>query len=142
MANFSFEVESLAALESVAEQILAATGGRRKFVLKGKMGAGKTTLVSMLCEKLGSIDQAASPTYALINKYKTKQDFDIYHVDLYRIDKLDDNMYAEMEEMLFDNSYIFIEWADIIMNFLPSNHVVIEVLAITHEHRQINLYFI
>jgi tRNA threonylcarbamoyladenosine biosynthesis protein TsaE len=142
MIHFSFEVKNLAALETVAEQILAATAGRRKFVLKGDMGAGKTTLVSMLCKKLGSIDQAASPTYALINKYKTNTNFDIYHVDLYRIDKLDDNMYAEMEEMLFDSSYIFIEWADIIMNFLPHDHVTIEVLAINDGPRQINLYFI
>lgn len=142
MPNYTFFADNLDQLQQLPAQILAAAEPRRKFILHGQMGAGKTTLVSAICRFLGAVDTPASPTYALVHKYKTHSQSFIYHVDLYRLDRLDDNMYAELEEMLYDDSYCFIEWADILLNFLPPNHVVIKVAQLPDERRQIDLHFV
>ena len=64
------EIDSLSELGSVAEEILSALGERRVVLLRGGMGAGKTTLVSRIAAKLGAEDTVTSPTFALVNEYE------------------------------------------------------------------------
>ena len=105
------------------------------------MGAGKTTLVAAICRELGSVDTPASPTYAIVHTYQSATALAIHHVDLYRVPRLDDNTYAELEGLLYDNCYTFIEWADILLNFLPADHVIIKVAAMPVEARHIEISF-
>jgi tRNA threonylcarbamoyladenosine biosynthesis protein TsaE len=52
----------------------------------GSMGMGKTTLIKALCKQLNVVDTVSSPTFSLINEYKTKDDKSIYHFDCYRLE--------------------------------------------------------
>jgi tRNA threonylcarbamoyladenosine biosynthesis protein TsaE len=141
MKEYIFTAHGLGDIAKIAAQIIEIAGARRKFVLQGEMGAGKTTLVAEICRQLGSIDTPASPTYAIVHTYQTDKNTAIHHVDLYRVPKLDENTYAELEGLLYDNFYSFIEWADILLNFLPPDHVVLEVATMADDTRRIAMRF-
>ena len=108
------------------------------FLLKGNLGAGKTTLVQKLCDMIGTEDVVTSPTFALINPYMTKKG-PIYHMDMYRIEKMEEAIDFGIEEYLWENQYCFIEWPDKIEPILPEKYVVIRMQIIGDETREIKI---
>jgi tRNA threonylcarbamoyladenosine biosynthesis protein TsaE len=81
-------------------------------LLKGNLGAGKTTFTQFLLKKLGSTDEVSSPTYAIVNEYHAPQGT-IFHFDLYRLKSIDEVYDIGIEEYL-DNAYLcIIEWPEI-----------------------------
>jgi tRNA threonylcarbamoyladenosine biosynthesis protein TsaE len=115
-------------IEEVARKIVA----KLSFpicTLSGDLGAGKTTLLKAICKELGVIDEVNSPTYSIVNEYKTQGNETIYHFDLYRI-KSEIELYdLGFEEYLNSKSKCFIEWPKIAKEFLPHHYH-----AITIEH--------
>ena len=82
------------------------------FLLKGNLGAGKTTFTQFLLKKLGSNDEVSSPTYAIVNEYHSPKG-KIFHFDLYRMKNIDEVYDIGMEEYL-DNAFLcIIEWPEI-----------------------------
>lgn len=81
-------------------------------LLKGNLGAGKTTFTQFLLKNLGSTDEVSSPTYALVNEYHSPKG-NIFHFDLYRLNSVDEVYDIGIEEYL-DNCYLcIIEWPEI-----------------------------
>ena len=126
------EIKSnLADLESTAAAIWAAGKSYAVWSFDGEMGAGKTTLISAICQYLKVQDAVSSPTYAIINEYqfdeegKTKT---IYHQDWYRLKNETEAYEAGIAETLYQqDSYAFIEWASQAISLLnkPYFHVKI-----------------
>ncbi len=142
MKTAIFFAHSLADLPALAADILATVGAaRRKFILAGEMGAGKTTLTAALCRLLGVVDTPASPTYALVHSYARNTGEAIHHIDLYRVTQLDEALYADLEAYIFDENYCFIEWADILLNFLPADRVEILLSLQADETRRIEVRY-
>ena len=92
--------------------------------LKGPLGAGKTTFVRAAMEYLGSEDLVASPSFALINVYRTPE-FPVAHFDLYRLEGEDDLETIGSDEFLDGNHLIFVEWPDKGAGFFPAPDRVI-----------------
>jgi tRNA threonylcarbamoyladenosine biosynthesis protein TsaE len=89
-------------------------------LLNGDLGAGKTHLTQGICYGMG-LDEASyirSPTFTLINEYQGK--LPIYHIDLYRIDSLEEIFSLGLEEILFNQGITIIEWAEKLRS--PKNH--------------------
>ena len=89
-------------------------------LLNGDLGAGKTHLTQGICYGVG-LDEGSyirSPTFTLINEYKGK--LPIYHIDLYRIDNLEEIYFLGLEEILFNQGITIIEWAEKLRS--PKNH--------------------
>lgn len=85
-------------------------------LLKGEMGAGKTTLTKTIVKMLGSDDYVTSPTFAIMNVYKAN-DMVIYHFDLYRLTKSIDIDTLGLDDYLYDSGAIsLIEWPEAIEN--------------------------
>ncbi len=81
-------------------------------LLKGNLGAGKTTFTQFLLKKLGSTDEVSSPTYSIVNEYNTPQG-KVYHFDLYRLKNIDEVYDIGIEEYL-DNAFLcIIEWPEV-----------------------------
>ena len=81
-------------------------------LLKGNLGAGKTTFSQFLLKELGSSDEISSPTYSIVNEYDTPKG-KIFHFDLYRLKSVEEAYDFGIEEYL-DNGYLsIIEWPEI-----------------------------
>ena len=83
-------IDSLGELPKAAEAVITASGGRGVVAFFGAMGAGKTTLIREICTQLGVADNVTSPTFALVNHYRSGRGDNIFHFDFYRIEKLDE----------------------------------------------------
>ena len=103
------------------------------------MGAGKTTLIKALCETIGVRDSVSSPTFSLVNTYKTLQDQLLFHFDFYRLNSIDEAFDIGIEEYLDSGHRCLIEWPDMIRTLLPAsvNEIKIEILG--QESRKLTL---
>jgi len=114
-------------LNSIAEQLLKAHNEARIFAFYGKMGAGKTTFIKSICEQLKVIDTAISPSFGIINEYKTSSELPAYHFDFYRIKSVTEFLDLGCEEYFYSGAFCFIEWPEKIVDFLPSNSIAVTI---------------
>ena len=126
-------------LSSASKELLKAAGNHRIFAFYGAMGSGKTTIIKSLCKTLGAIDVATSPTFTIVNEYKTKEGASIYHFDFYRIKKIEEVFDFGVEEYFAGESYCFLEWAELAEDALPSNIVKIQISVANDEQRILNI---
>ena len=91
-------------------------------LISGEMGAGKTTLIKQILIGLNVIDNISSPTFSLINEYTTKSKDLVYHMDLYRINKIEELEEIGFFEYLESGNLCFIEWGDIIEDIIGVNY--------------------
>ena len=104
--------------------------------IDGPMGAGKTTLISSICKSLGVEEPISSPTFSLVNTYKSRDGI-IYHFDFYRIQNAHEALDIGLEEYLESGNLCFIEWAEKITPLLPLNYDHYKLEVIDKEHRKI-----
>ncbi|MDX1277205.1 tRNA (adenosine(37)-N6)-threonylcarbamoyltransferase complex ATPase subunit type 1 TsaE [Oceanihabitans sediminis] len=124
-------------LDEIADLLLEKSNSRI-LLFHGEMGVGKTTLIKTLVSKLGSSDEVQSPTYSLVNEYKTK-DASIYHFDLYRVNDSEELYNFGFEEYLFENHWVFIEWPEIASEFLTDGVTEIHLELEENNSRKINI---
>lgn len=111
---------TLDTIDKVAEKILD-TATAKIFLFHAQMGAGKTTLIKELCNQLGVQDSISSPTYSLVNEYEGLHS-KIYHFDLYRLKNENEIIDSGLDDYLYHNAFVFIEWPEKIKSFLPDNY--------------------
>ena len=95
---------------------------QKVILISGEMGAGKTTLIKQILVDLNVIDNVSSPTFSIINEYKTKTEDLIYHMDLYRIDKIEELDGLGFFEYLESGNLCLIEWGEKIENTIGDNY--------------------
>ena len=107
----TFHIEKIEDWQKVVDEILPNLQ-HNILLLKGNLGAGKTTFSQFLLKKLGSSDEVSSPTYAIVNEYNSPKGKD-FHFDLYRLKKIEEAYDFGIEEYL-DNAFLcIIEWPEI-----------------------------
>lgn len=123
---------SLSEIETVATNLLPHLTSKVVLV-NGEMGAGKTTMIKSLCKALNSTDLVSSPTFSLINEYRTASNEPLYHFDCYRIESEEEAYDFGAEEYLHSGHLCFIEWSEKIASLLPedSNSLMIEKIDAT-----------
>ncbi|HSM46650.1 MAG TPA: tRNA (adenosine(37)-N6)-threonylcarbamoyltransferase complex ATPase subunit type 1 TsaE [Draconibacterium sp.] len=124
---FSEKAKHIKDLNSIAKRLIDEFSGERIFAFYGKMGAGKTTFIQSVCKALGSGDTVTSPTFALINEYKTGDRQSVFHFDFYRIKNLEEVFDLGYEDYLYSGSYCLIEWPELIEPLLPENIIKVKI---------------
>lgn len=117
------EIRKLAALQSAARQFINQMGDRKVFAFYGSMGAGKTTFIKAICKELGVNETVGSPTFAIINEYKSGEGNPIFHFDFYRIHKLEEVFDFGYEDYLYSGHICLIEWPELVEQILPEDTV-------------------
>ncbi len=126
---------SITELPAVAAKLLEHVGPVPSVVLlKGDLGAGKTTLVQSLCKSLGTSDIATSPTFSLINEYPLDSGV-IYHIDLYRLGTIEEALNIGLEEYLYSGNWCFIEWPQLIMPILDEPYWTVDISVVRDSER-------
>jgi len=91
----------------------------------GGLGVGKTYFIKGICRGLGVKDNVLSPSFTIINEYTG--DLKIYHIDFYRIEKVNELREIGIEEYLYNSGICLIEWADKVESLLPQNKIDIKI---------------
>jgi len=126
-------------LNAAAKKLLKQSGENRIFAFYGSMGAGKTTIIKAICQTLGAIDIVSSPTFTLVNEYKTSSGESLYHIDFYRIRKQEEVFDFGIEEYLTGESYCFMEWPELIEEILPEETVKVRISVDNNEQRILSI---
>ncbi|MBP5646302.1 MAG: tRNA (adenosine(37)-N6)-threonylcarbamoyltransferase complex ATPase subunit type 1 TsaE [Bacteroidaceae bacterium] len=127
-------------IEDAAREFIGRMGDDTVFAFYGKMGAGKTTFIKALCKLLGVEDEVNSPTFAIINEYRSQTTAElIYHFDFYRIKKLEEVYDLGYEDYFYSGALCFIEWPELIEELLPSDARKITITENSDGSRTIEL---
>jgi tRNA threonylcarbamoyladenosine biosynthesis protein TsaE len=100
---------------------------RDAVILTGELGAGKTTLVQGIARGLGVTDHVVSPTFTLVREYHGR--LEVAHVDVYRLERIQDVMDLGLEELGDGEAVLLVEWGDAVEEILPADHVTIELIG-------------
>ena len=106
-------------------------------LLIGNLGAGKTTLAKGITEGLGVAErnEITSPTFPLIHEYGDATR--VYHVDLYRLDTLEEVRSLGLEEIFEKRAIVLLEWAERFPQILPAHRTEIRIIRDSEEFRTI-----
>lgn len=122
------KIDSLDHIHEAARTFINHMGDHTVFAMYGKMGAGKTTFTKAICEELGVEDVINSPTFAIVNEYRSETTGElIYHFDFYRIKKLEEVYDMGYEDYFYSGALCFIEWPELIEELLPEDAVKVTI---------------
>lgn len=128
---------SLDEIQDTASKLLAEATAYKVFAFHGDMGAGKTTFIHALCEAMNITDVVTSPTFSIINQYKTKQDQTVYHMDLYRIKDENEAINAGVEDCLYSGNTCLVEWPGKAPGIFPDNTLHVYITSIDDNTRKL-----
>lgn len=133
------EIKSLEEINDAAIQFIRAMDDNTVFAFRGGMGAGKTTFIKAICENLGVSDVINSPTFAIVNEYRSDSGELIYHFDFYRINKIEEVFDFGYEDYFYSGSLCFIEWPELVEDLLPADTVNVKIEVLPDNSRKIEI---
>lgn len=106
--------------------------------MSGTLAAGKTTITKGIAKSLGVNDTITSPTFCLISEYEGTK-MPLYHMDVYRLDSVEDFINLGVDDMLFGEGVCIIEWSEKIKSELPKNTIWMNIMPEDDGSRIISL---
>lgn len=107
------------------------------FLLVGSLGTGKTCLTQGIAWGLGIEGYATSPSFVVINQYWGR--LSLYHIDLYRLDRIEEVIELGLEDYLYRGGVCVVEWAEKALAVLPTEHLLVEISFLSDTSRSITL---
>ena len=132
------KIYTLLEVDQIAREIIELISGK-VVLFYGQMGVGKTTLIKEICKSLHTEDIISSPTFSLVNEYRTQNDEPIYHFDFYRIESEEEALDIGVEDYFYSGDWCLIEWPNNIQNLLPLDAVEIHLSHAAEGKRSIQL---
>ena len=121
-------IKSPETIRESAKAFVEAMGDSTIIAFYGSMGAGKTTFNKAICEELGVEDIITSPTFAIVNEYRSATSGElIYHFDFYRIKKQEEVYDMGYEDYIESGAVCFMEWPELIEELLPEDVVKVSI---------------
>ena len=132
-------IKDLGDLDRAAGEFLEAIGDNRIIALYAPMGAGKTTFTTALCRRLGvNEDAVSSPTFAIVNEYRTGNGEPMYHFDFYRITKTSEALDIGFYDYIDSGCLCIMEWPENIEDILPEETLVVKIEVNPDESRTLS----
>ncbi len=123
-------IKDLSDIDRAAGEFREAIGDNRIIAFYAPMGAGKTTFTTALCRRLGVREDAvSSPTFAIVNEYRTGDGEPMYHFDFYRVSKVSEALDIGFYDYIDSGSLCVIEWPENIEELLPEETLKVSITA-------------
>ncbi|MCQ2182325.1 MAG: tRNA (adenosine(37)-N6)-threonylcarbamoyltransferase complex ATPase subunit type 1 TsaE [Bacteroidales bacterium] len=123
-------IKDLQSLDSAAREFLDLTKGHRLIAFYAPMGAGKTTFTTALCRVLGvNSDAVSSPTFAIVNEYRTSGGESVYHFDFYRLKGPSEALDIGLYDYLDSGSLCLMEWPENIEAIIPEETLKVKIMV-------------
>jgi len=132
----NFKLEEI---KNAAEKLVNTAAGHKVLAFHGEMGAGKTTFIHALCEVMGVTDAISSPTFSIINQYKTAKGETVYHMDLYRIKDEAEAINAGVEDCLYSGHTCLVEWPEKTPGIFPDDTLHIAITYVDDNTRKLKI---
>jgi tRNA threonylcarbamoyladenosine biosynthesis protein TsaE len=116
---------------AVGEAVASLLREGDAIALTGELGAGKTTFVRGAARALGFDGAVASPTFTLVREYQGR--LRVYHVDVYRLERVQDVLDLGVDEMVAEGGVLLVEWGDAVEGLLPDDHLLVEITLVSGE---------
>ncbi len=133
--DFAYQLKDI---RQAANKTLEYSKGKKVWAIHGEMSAGKTTFIHALCENSGVTSAIGSPTYSIINEYKSDAGI-IYHMDWFRLKDEEEALQAGVEDCMLSGNLCLIEWPEKAISLLPDDCFHIAIKIIDEDTRRIHL---
>lgn len=132
-------MKNLSEIDAAARRFLEETKGRNLIAFYAPMGAGKTTFTTAVCRALGVRgDAVSSPTFAIVNEYRTADGGSVFHFDFYRITKIPEALDIGLYDYLDSGELCLMEWPENIGEILPDETLKVSITVLPDESRVIS----
>lgn len=136
--NHEIKISSLSEIDAAAKEFLSQTAGHNLIAFYAPMGAGKTTFTTAICRELGVDDDAvSSPTFAIVNEYRTSKGESVFHFDFYRIEKESEALDIGLYDYLDSGCLCLMEWPENIQDLLPEETLKVTISVLDDGTRQL-----
>jgi len=126
--NYQIVIAGLEDLDRAAREFLEAIGDAALVAFYAPMGAGKTTFTTAICKALGVQEDAiSSPTFAIVNEYRSSAGQPIYHFDFYRIERPEEALDIGLYDYLDSGDLCLMEWPENIEALLPEETLRVHI---------------
>jgi len=126
---------NLQEIDDAAKKFILLFNDKKIFAFSGEMGAGKTTFIHAACRQMGVTEKMSSPTYPIINQYKTEDNTTIFHIDLFRLKDIEEIIQTGVEECINSGECCFIEWPEKIPSLIPAERVEVSITPENQTYR-------
>ena len=121
-------IKDLSDIDRAAEEFIKEIGDHRLIAFYAPMGAGKTTFTTAICRRLGvDEDAVSSPTFAIINEYRTGEGESMFHFDFYRINRIEEAYDIGLFDYLDSGCLCIMEWPENIEDLLPEETLRVSI---------------
>lgn len=126
-SDLRFETHSEEETSDVGRQLASLLPARATVLLIGNLGAGKTTLAKGILagRRTAEPEEVASPTFTLIHEYGNP--VSVYHIDLYRLDVVEEVRRLGLEDLFEADALVLIEWGERFPELLPENRIEVKL---------------
>jgi|YNPMSStandDraft_1061717.scaffolds.fasta_scaffold19872_3 tRNA threonylcarbamoyladenosine biosynthesis protein TsaE len=133
MKNTTYIIKEKEDWENLALYVHKQFSEKRIFLLKGNLGAGKTTFVQAFGKLVDVVEHITSPTFGIMNEYHFADQL-MYHLDLYRIKDLRELKDIGIEDILYSKNYCFVEWPELIVEIIKQDKTLVEKTLVADIH--------
>lgn len=129
-------ISTLADIDRAATEFISIIGTGRIIAFYAPMGAGKTTFTAAICRALGvNGETVSSPTFAIVNEYRTAAGESIYHFDFYRLTKPSEALDIGFYDYIDSGSTCILEWPENIEEIIPEEALRVKIEVMPDESR-------
>lgn len=131
-------IKDLESIDAAAAEFLRQTEGKNLIAFHAPMGAGKTTFTTALCRCLGvEEDAVSSPTFAIVNEYRTRTGEPLFHFDFYRISSIAEALDIGFYDYIDSGFLCLMEWPENVEEILPEETLHVRIKVNPDESRTI-----
>jgi len=138
----TIDCSQISQLPEAAARLIEICRDENLWVFKGRMGAGKTTIIKEIAAQFGITDPVSSPTFSIVNEYHDSKENPYYHFDFYRVEDSAEALDIGVDEYFYSGHYCWIEWAEKIAEYIPGDFALIDIAANESEERIITINII